>query len=296
MRIARRAVIALLLAVLTAAVPLPSSAVTATAVVLSTSNTEIWPNPVDGGAPTETTITYRIDQSATYTLWVVRRGGLIVREQPLPDQTASDEIHSWTWDGHDEDGEPAPRGEYRIQVLRQVSEGTYHQDTSKSALITVHNGTDIHYQPDRLREPGTKHVNLSWFTIVNSAATLVVEFDFKSRARRYLSGATAALDVNNARRGYLLTVARKDGRFKTTLALAILGSDSDYHRRVRCPGLESTVRPKRVSVTVPRSCMTVGGRSVRANYWAHDRHHHADYGPDGGTYFTRWVTYQPPIG
>ena len=291
------ALLGALLAALTALPTVPVAAaaggqVLAAGATVTVSEDLLWPNPSDNYQPRTTTVTYTPTRDGDYELWVTK-GSLLPRAVDVG-QLVAGQTYQWDWNGRDDDGDVVERGTYRVELMRQVRKNSFDR-AGRSPAITVHNGTQHLYVRDRRREAGSGPVDLTWFMLVNAPDHIKVVFDFRRVAKPSLGEVTAALDVNNDWRGYLLNVRRAHGRWVTSLTLARLASDDNYRRTVRCPKKVTKVHPKRVTFTVPRACLKVGGRQMRANYWTSSRDFkHGDYGPEGSNYWTPWTWYETP--
>ena len=160
----------------------------------------VWPNPDDdAGAPSTTTITFTLAEDGHYLLWVTSGRG-IYTEQDLGQVTGSGATRTWTWNGRVDGREPAPRGTYRIDVMREAGSTGGYDRLARSAEIEVHNGTETRWVRDQRRERTTGRVDLSWVGLTSSPDSVIARWEFRTRARRDLYVLEAGLDVSNAKR------------------------------------------------------------------------------------------------
>ncbi|MGB0101356.1 MAG: hypothetical protein WBP61_13855 [Nocardioides sp.] len=260
--------------------------------VVSTTPDEIWPDPADRQAASSATLTYTVERAARYRIQVVRGRG-IWAEQRLGAVEASQAERTWTWDGRVFGGQLAERGSYRFEIVRVFSSGRY-ETAARSGTFEVHNSTGTIDTRDRRREARTGRADLTWFTIANGPEKVRLEWDFRRAVARRLGQVQAGLDVDRARRGYVVGVERRAGRLKVRIQLALLGTNVGGAQEVSCPRARPVLRAHRVTLTIPRRCLEVGGTKVRAFYSAWLRNpRYSDYGPDNGDYWTKWATYEP---
>lgn len=249
---------------------------------------ELWPNLDDGGPSTTATITVEVREAGLFNVWISSRGDFVDWE--AGEGWLDVGTHVFTWDGRGEPGGlPVNRGTYRAHLLTSLSDGGWVEEDLAS--FKVLNSTEVVRERDRNRERGVGLVDMNSFSLSNGPREVEVSFGFRDTNRRNLTYATAALDVDRDPRGYLLTVQRKKGRLVPSLTLAILASDDPYNKRVKCPRLAQELTRGQLVLTVPRSCLRIGGRKMRANYWIGGRDNRTDYGPDSGAYCTDFTTY-----
>lgn len=264
----------------------PASAAVGDATVTVTS--DVWPNPEDAGEVTVATITVQVHQAGEFDAWIPDEQGYTVWE--MGERWLDVGTYVFTWDGYDSDGLPANRGVYRAYLGISLEDGTSTEEDV--AGFWVHNSTETLWESDKRRERGTGDVDLDWFFLSNGPDEVEVSFLFRGRiARRDLMHATAVLDVDKDYRGYLLSVQRKGGRLVPSLTQAVLASDLPYNEAVKCRRLNHELTSRALTFTVPRSCLRIGGRNMRANYWVGRRGDRVDYGPDTGAYWTDFTRY-----
>lgn len=263
------------------------------ATIHSLSTDVLWPNPRDRSGPRTVTVRFTIDKPGNYTIWAFG-GRFIQSELELGDVEASSDVRTWTWNGRDEYGDVVERGSYRIAIVQNRPNGSY-VTVARSNPVDVHNGTQTLVVRDRRRESGTGVADMSWFTLANGHDRVQVVWDFRRRIKPRFTDATALLDVDKSRKGYYVFVTKKRGRLKALISLAVLGTDEGRATRVPCRAARTKLQAKRLTVTIPRSCLKRGGAKMRANYGASTKRGRAfDHGPDNGSYWTSWTTYERP--
>lgn len=257
---------------------------------LSVTPRTIWPAPEDRGD--QATVAFTITAPGDYELYVSDHGGSVADHDfgHLDSGT-----YSWTWNGKNAyEGGYARETKHFVYVYGWRDDGL-ETGTEKSVPVVVKRGTDEIWVADRYRERGSRSVDIDVFTLQNGPKSATVIFDFYGRTRPARTSVIAQLDVSKLKKGYLVTRSPdRTGRMRLTLWLANLASDVGRPHKIRCPGLATKATAKRLSVTIPRTCMKGGGHKMRANYtvYAADHPDHYDYGPEGKSYWTKWAAYE----
>lgn len=253
----------------------------------------LWPNPRDAAGPRKVTARFTIDRPGNYTIKVTE-GAVIHAWLDLGKVEASSEPRAWSWNGRDEYGDVVERGNYRIEIVENHPGGSF-ANVARSNVIDVHNGTETLVVRDRRRESGTGMADVAWFTLANGHDRAQVVWDFRKKVKPKFTQAVAGLDVDKSRKGYYVSTTRKRGKMQTRIYVAVLGTDEGEPKRVSCKSVRTKLQARRLTVTIPRSCLRRGGKQMRAFYGASaNRGRSNDYGPDNGSYWTSWTTYEKP--
>lgn len=259
----------------------------------------IWPDPKDLGE--KATISFRVNISGEYMVWIASsKTGEDAYDESFGRLVARPEPYTFVWNGRMRDKTLAKERLYYVNVYGWPDVEVSDEDASLDTFINVKRGTGIAHRWDDIYERHAGKNDVAGFTLSNSRKALWVDFDFLKLKTKYPHWhAVAAVDVNKAKRGYLIGASRgRSGKIKPFIQFAWLASDQGTPKKVKCPSMRLRIKKAKnlVRIYVPRTCIKKGGRRARANWYVGYQHSKNRWPYDGvrGDYFGAWTSYKVP--